>query len=96
MTETTLPPQPKMDRRVIALAAGLFLAGWLIGREVGDSWLPAPFAPQHDRPVLRFLAKVAKLGLWVMMAAEKPPQDEGSHYAHVKFTPDRVNHREGW
>lgn len=91
----TLPPQPTFDRKVIALAAGLFLVGWLIGREVGDSWIPSPFAPEKDRPVLRFLSKVARLGLWVMMAAEKPPADEGLHYAHV-VNPNRLNHREGW
>lgn len=90
-SEVTLPPAAagsKIDHRLLAIAVGLFIAGWLIGQHSGGL-----LGPQNDRPVLKFLARVAKIGLWVMVA-EQPPQDchDNSYASHG----DQINHREGW
>lgn len=58
-----------------------------------SSYAPVnPFAPPHkDRPVLQFLARLAKLGLWVTLALEPPPQQQ------CRSVPlGAVCHSEGW
>jgi hypothetical protein len=58
----------------------------------------SPLKPQQDRPVLRFLARVAKLGLWVMAVADPPPAQQ--HYVvHARVDSDGhrvLNHGQGW
>lgn len=56
-----------------------------------------PFAPQRDRPVARFLARVAKLGLWLTVFAEPAPQPVEQQYA-ARHGDDRtmICHAEGW
>ncbi len=54
---------------IFAAAAVLFLF-WCNG---SASPLPAPFAPQPDRPVLRAIARIAKSLLWVALVADGPP-----------------------
>lgn len=82
----------KLDRKVVMFAAAAFVAGWLLGAQ-GEA-IPNPFKPEPDRPFLRFVARVAKFGLWVMMAAERPPETNHGHYARVN--PNTISHREGW
>lgn len=59
----------------------------------------SPFVPKKpDRPVLKFIAKIAKLGLWVALAAEKPPEPEQRQVV-AKFDENGqrvLNHEEGW
>lgn len=52
-----------------------------------------PFHPQRDRPVARFLAKIAKLGLWVAVFAEPMPQPT---YAAHHGDDSMICHAEGW
>ena len=58
----------------------------------------SPIKPQQDRPVLRFLARLAKTGLWVMMFAEPPPADQAYVVqSRVDSEGHRVlNHGQGW
>ena len=60
----------------------------------------SPIKPQPERPVLRFLAKVAKLGLWVMWAAELQPQPTENLVYHAQaYDKDGnrvLDHGKGW
>lgn len=59
-----------MNRKtVIAIVAALAVGYWLAG-----SSSPKP-SPQPDRPVVRFIARIAKNLLWVALLAEEPPKD---------------------
>lgn len=58
----------------------------------------SPVKPQQERPVLRFLARVAKLGLWVMAFADPPPSDR-SYVVHARMDAEGnrvLNHGQGW
>jgi len=54
-----------------------------------------PFSPKPQRPVIKFLARLAKLGLWVTVFAEPQPQPQ---YAarHGDDNKSMVCHSEGW
>jgi len=45
--------------------------GWWLASSPASPVRPEP---EPQRPVLRFLSRFAKLGLWVMLAAEPAPQ----------------------
>ena len=58
----------------------------------------SPVTPQAERPVLRFLARIARAGLWVMAFADAPPQD-ASYVVHARVDADGhkvLNHGQGW
>lgn len=57
-----------------------------------------PFKPRNDRPVARFLARIAKLGLWVAVFAEPSPVPVEEQYAaiHRGLPENCVCHAEGW
>lgn len=59
-------------RNVFAIVAALALGYWLAASP--SSPCPAP-APTPDRPVVRFIAKIAKNFLWVALLAEQPPAE---------------------
>lgn len=87
------------NKRVLLVAGvAVIAAGW---------WLSAsPLSPvgpnkPKERPVLRFLVKVAKIGLWVMFVAEQPPKEDAGQvqvvHARVDENGHRVlDHRQGW
>lgn len=58
----------------------------------------SPVKPEPQRPVLRLIQRLARLGLWVAMFAEQPPAEQ--HYvvhARVDENGHRViNHGQGW
>jgi hypothetical protein len=82
---------PKPDHRLTVVASIVCLAlGWWLATSPESPVRPDP---TPDRPVLRFLAKVAKLGLWVMLAGEEPPTTV-NHIA--QHGPHTINHAEGW
>lgn len=61
-------------RQMIAGAAAVLVAGVLIGSLVGGRGpQPHPWAPAKPRPVLQFMARIAKTFLWVALVAEKNP-----------------------
>lgn len=53
-----------------------------------------PFSPHPNRPVLRLLARVAKLGLWVAAFCDPPPDQE--QYVRGCAPDDVLCHVEGW
>jgi len=80
---------------VVAAVAAAAIGFWLASSPA------SPFAPQrHDRPVLRFIAKVAKSFLWVALVAEPAPEAvEETYLVHAKVGPDgqpELNHARGW
>lgn len=58
----------------------------------------SPVKPEPQRPVLRLIQRIARLGLWAMMFAEQPPSEQ--HYvvhARVDEHGHRIlNHGQGW
>lgn len=68
---------------VIGLAAGLII-GWVVF-DGGPIFVP----DKPDRPVLRWVARMAKSALWLMVFAEPAPKDTSADYAKaVHLTPD--------
>lgn len=58
-----------MDRKTaFAIVAALVVGYW------ASQAVHAP-SPQPDRPVVRWIAKIAKNLLWVALIAEKPPEE---------------------
>lgn len=80
--------------------AGLIVAvavGWWATHSQNSPFVPKP----KERPVLRLLARVAKLGLWMALAAEKnpTPEENQERQALAKFDENGhrvLNHEEGW
>jgi hypothetical protein len=79
--------------RTLAIVCAVCLcAGWYFSAP------PSRPAPLADRPFLKALARLAKTALWVMLAAEQPPEDP-PHFVHAPARPDderTLRHGEGW
>lgn len=90
----TTPDTRQRDMRILVLSA---VAGIALGWWAATSPM-SPVKPAPERPVLRFLARLAKGALWVAMFAEQPPAER--HYVvHARVDADGhkvVNHGEGW
>lgn len=87
-------PERRHDYRTWAIAAVL---GLIVGWWAATSPM-SPVAPK-DRPVLRFLSRVARLGLWVMFVADQPPVETKTYIVHSRVDEDGnkvLNHGEGW
>jgi hypothetical protein len=60
----------------------------------------SPIKPKPDRPVLRLIQRLARVGLWVMWAAEpQPPANENLVYhaqAYDKEGNRVLDHGKGW
>jgi hypothetical protein len=85
-----------MSKRSILLVGLACLAiGYLVSTVPGFNPIN-PFHPQPQRPVINFLARLAKLGLWVTMFAE--PQQPQQQYAarHGDDHKSMICHSEGW
>ena len=72
---------------------------------VAATWCAAtsdysPIKPQPERPVLRLLQRLARVGLWVMWAAEPQPQPTDNLVYHAQaFDKDGnrvLDHGKGW
>jgi len=85
----TTPAPFTLDRRIVAGALAVFVAGWFLGQQAGGD---LPWAPRKDRPVLSLLAKIAKTGLWLLVV--EPVPDDLPEYSVADH--NHVNHREGW
>jgi hypothetical protein len=84
-----------MNRNTIfACVVCVVLYSWATG---GDS-TPSP-QPAPDRPVVRWLSRIARAALWVSLVAEPPPKN-GEVYTVSSQTSDDgsplINHGRGW
>lgn len=88
-----------IDRRTIATVAVCLALGWWLGSSPSS-----PINPTPQRPVLQAVGRLARiaarLGLWMAMAAEAPPQQEPQQIVRspaVDADGHRVvDHGEGW
>jgi len=91
-TATTMT---KPDMRLLVIAAILGMAlGWFAATSPAS-----PIKPTPDRPVLRLLARVAKLGLWALAFADPPPTQDRHYVVHARVDEDGhkvLHHGEGW
>jgi len=90
----------KFDKRLVLVALAALAVGFFVAQNQRDSIIPNPFVPaKPDRPVLRFIAKVAKTVLWVAVFAEPKPPMQPDYRDHAAIGPDGhqvLNHGEGW
>lgn len=95
----TQTPAPRANRRlIVACCLACVVLGYMVGQVKGLDPL-SPLTPGRDRPVLRLLSRVAKIGLWVAVFAEPSPQAPEVQYAHTRrhYTEGSlVCHQEGW
>ena len=85
------------DRNIVLAGLVMLAVGWWLASSPSSPIRPEPLRP--DRPVLRFVARVAKTFLWVMMVAERPPQDDTVQIVHARIDADGnqvLNHGQGW
>lgn len=68
-----------IDRKTVLTFAAAFALCWFWQTQAHSP------APQPDRPVLRFIARVAKNLLWVALVAEPPPPP--AHDPHLVHAP---------
>lgn len=80
-------------RSLVFVALACLVVGYLVST-VGGFDPINPFSPKPQRPVIKFLARLAKLGLWVAVFAEPEPK---AQYA-IRHTDGRsmICHSEGW
>jgi hypothetical protein len=94
--EAAVTPKPAakpLDRKILAIGIGLLAVGFVLGQGSGGGSLP--WAPKKERPFLTALARLAKLGLWVLVV-EPVPDDLPDENQYTRFDTDSINHREGW
>lgn len=84
-----------MDRKTVLVIAAAFAIGYWYS---GSTARPSPWAPEQDRPVLRWIAKAAKSMLWIAVFAEGPPAE--NRLVHSPPVGDdgfpMVDHGQGW
>lgn len=82
---------------LIAACVACLVAGYLVACVPGFDPIN-PFVPKRpDRPVLNLLSRMARLGLWVMVFADPPPQPV-YRAAGTRCEQDgsMICHAEGW
>lgn len=89
---TPKPAGKPLDRKLLAIGIGLLAVGFVLGQGSGGS---LPWAPKKERPILTALARVAKLGLWLLVV-EPVPDDLPDDNQYTRIDCDHINHREGW
>jgi hypothetical protein len=88
---STKPAAKPIDRKILAIGIGMVAVGFLLGQGSGGGSLP--WSPKKERPILTAIARVAKLGLWLLVV-EPVPDDlpDENQYTHT----GDISHREGW
>ena len=83
---------PRVSRNTfVASCLACLVAGYLVACVPGFDPIN-PFRPKHDRPVVRFFQRLAKIGLWVAVFADPPPQP----YQRMYRENGNICHAEGW
>ena len=85
------PTGKPLDKKILALGIGLLVVGFVMGQGSGGS---LPWAPKKNRPILSAIARLAKLGLWIMVVEPVPEDALANQY--TRYDADAINHREGW
>lgn len=76
----------KLDKRMVLVAAAVLAFAWFAAHNNNGGIIPNPFVPQRpDRPVLKFIARVAKTVLWVAVFAEPRPAAHGHHVVQARL-----------
>lgn len=86
-----------MSKRAIVLSClACLVVGYMAAAVPGFDPVN-PFNPRPQRPFLKLVSRLAKLGLWVTVFAEPPPQPVEQQYA-AAHCDDRtmICHAEGW
>lgn len=84
----------KFDKKLVMVAVAAFALAWFVSHNEGGGIIPNPFVPQKpDRPVLKFIAKVAKTFLWVAVFAEPKPHHV-HHVVQANVGPDGAEYLE--
>jgi hypothetical protein len=86
-----------MNKREIQSAVVVGLVAVMLTRWAATSDY-SPVKPEPARPVLRFVQRLARLGLWAMMFAEPPPAEQ-AYVVHARVDADGhrvLNHGQGW
>lgn len=86
-----------MSKRAIVLSCLACLAVGYMAASVPGFDPVNPFHPKPQRPFLKLVSRLAKLGLWVTVFAEPPPRPVEQQYA-AAHCDDRtmICHAEGW
>lgn len=86
-----------MTRRAVVLSCLACLVAGFLAASVPGFDPVNPFVPKRpDRPVVRFLARLAKIGLWVTVFAEPAPPPVEQQYAARHGDGATICHAEGW
>lgn len=92
----------KFDRNTLfACALCAILGAWATSGGRDDSW-PGPGPgprPHDDRPVLKWVARVARTLLWVSLMTDTPPQDNRVELVHARVDGNgepMLDHGRGW
>ena len=88
-----------IDRKLVSIVLVCLALGWWLGSSPSS-----PINPTPQRPVLQAVGRLARiaarLGLWMAMAAETPPQADGRQLVHAPAVDAEghrvVDHGEGW
>jgi hypothetical protein len=83
-------------RAIVAACLGCLIVGYLAASVPGFNPVN-PFRPQPDRPVVRFLQRLARMGLWLTVFAEPGPRPVEQQYSALHLDDKSlICHAEGW
>ncbi len=83
----------EMQTAVVVALVAVMLTWWAATSDY------SPVKPEPNRPVLRLVQRLARLGLWAMMFAEPPPAEPQHYVVHARVDENGhrvINHGQGW
>jgi hypothetical protein len=85
----------ELQTAVVVALVTVMLTWWA----ATSDYSPVKPESQPQRPVLRLVQRLARLGLWAMMFAEQPPASEQAYVVHARVDEHgnrALNHGQGW